>query len=178
MLRGGRMKLRAACKVFRKALPFASEDQPVSTLALPSRLHEMSPCASCLANVRSTWNDASCGGPANPCMSSRRSSISFCHLIRHRDRVVSKDQLLEAVWQGRVVSELRTQHAHQCRPAGHRRQRRSAEIHSDTARRGFRFVADRRGGDLDGRGCCRHACVRRPNLRIGPRSRYWPSTIW
>jgi len=27
------------------------------------------------------------------------------HLIRHRDRVVSKDDLLAAVWQGRIVSE-------------------------------------------------------------------------
>src|SRR5690349_5202986 len=27
------------------------------------------------------------------------------HLIRHRDRVVSKDDLLAAVWHGRVVSE-------------------------------------------------------------------------
>ena len=27
------------------------------------------------------------------------------HLIRHRDRVVSKDDLLASVWQGRIVSE-------------------------------------------------------------------------
>jgi TolB-like protein/DNA-binding winged helix-turn-helix (wHTH) protein len=27
------------------------------------------------------------------------------HLIRHRDRVVSKDELLDSVWQGRIVSE-------------------------------------------------------------------------
>ena len=29
----------------------------------------------------------------------------LAHLIRHRDRVVSKDDLLETIWQGRVVSE-------------------------------------------------------------------------
>ena len=28
------------------------------------------------------------------------------HLIRHRDRVVSKDDLLDTIWKGRVVSEL------------------------------------------------------------------------
>ena len=27
------------------------------------------------------------------------------HLIRHRDRVVSKDELLQAIWGGRIVSE-------------------------------------------------------------------------
>src|SRR6185436_5833421 len=27
------------------------------------------------------------------------------HLIRHRDRIVSKDELIEAVWQGRIISE-------------------------------------------------------------------------
>jgi DNA-binding winged helix-turn-helix (wHTH) protein len=27
------------------------------------------------------------------------------HLIQHRDRVVSKDELLESVWHGRAISE-------------------------------------------------------------------------
>ena len=27
------------------------------------------------------------------------------HLVRHRDRVVSKDELLDTVWNGRIVSE-------------------------------------------------------------------------
>ena len=27
------------------------------------------------------------------------------HLIRNRDRIVSKDELFEAIWQGRIVSE-------------------------------------------------------------------------
>jgi DNA-binding winged helix-turn-helix (wHTH) protein len=27
------------------------------------------------------------------------------HLIRHRDRVVGKDEILEAVWHGRAISE-------------------------------------------------------------------------
>jgi len=29
----------------------------------------------------------------------------LAHLIRHRDRVVSKDDLLDTIWKGRVVSE-------------------------------------------------------------------------
>ena len=29
----------------------------------------------------------------------------LAHLIRHRDRVVSKDDLLAAIWHGRAVSE-------------------------------------------------------------------------
>src|SRR5689334_21782388 len=29
----------------------------------------------------------------------------LAHLIRHRDRVVSKDDLLQTIWQGRFVSE-------------------------------------------------------------------------
>ena len=27
------------------------------------------------------------------------------HLVRHRDRIVSKDELFETIWQGRIVSE-------------------------------------------------------------------------
>ena len=27
------------------------------------------------------------------------------HLIRNRDRIVSKDELIESIWQGRIVSE-------------------------------------------------------------------------
>jgi DNA-binding winged helix-turn-helix (wHTH) protein len=30
---------------------------------------------------------------------------SLVYLVQNRDRVVSKDDLLEAVWQGRIVSE-------------------------------------------------------------------------
>ena len=27
------------------------------------------------------------------------------HLLRHRDRIVSKDELIETIWHGRIVSE-------------------------------------------------------------------------
>ena len=63
------------------------------------------------------------------------------HLIRHRDRVVSKDQLLEAVWQGRVVSEsalsTRINAARQAIGDSGEAQ----EFIQTLARRGFRFVA-------------------------------------
>jgi DNA-binding winged helix-turn-helix (wHTH) protein len=29
----------------------------------------------------------------------------LCYLVQHRDRMVSKDDLLQAVWDGRIVSE-------------------------------------------------------------------------
>ena len=29
----------------------------------------------------------------------------ICHLVRERERVVTKDELLDAIWNGRVVSE-------------------------------------------------------------------------
>jgi len=40
-------------------------------------------------------------------------------LIRNRDRVVSKDDLIAGVWDGRIVSDARE--PHQRRPARHRR---------------------------------------------------------
>ena len=45
------------------------------------------------------------------------------HLIRNRDRVVSKDDLLENVWGGRVVSEFDPEQPDQCRAPRARRQR-------------------------------------------------------
>ena len=29
----------------------------------------------------------------------------LAYLVQHRDRIISKDELLEAVWQGRIVSD-------------------------------------------------------------------------
>ena len=46
------------------------------------------------------------------------------YLVRNRDRVVSKDDLIAAVWGGRVMSGLDLDQPHQCRPQGDRRQRR------------------------------------------------------
>ena len=42
-------------------------------------------------------------------------------LVLHRDRVVSKDDLLQAVWDGRIVSEFGADHAAQCGAPGARR---------------------------------------------------------
>ena len=56
-------------------------------------------------NSFSTRIAASCGGRALSSPSSRRFSISSIYLVRNRERVVTKDDLLDAVWNGRVVSE-------------------------------------------------------------------------
>jgi TolB-like protein len=62
------------------------------------------------------------------------------HLVRNRDRVVSKDELLQAVWSGRIVSESTiTSHINAVRKAvgdSGEEQRLIRTI----ARKGFRFV--------------------------------------
>lgn len=64
------------------------------------------------------------------------------HLIRNRDRVVSKDELLQAVWSGRIVSESTiTSHINAVRKAvgdSGEDQRLVRTI----ARKGFRFVGE------------------------------------
>jgi TolB-like protein len=66
----------------------------------------------------------------------------LAYLVRNRDRVVSKDDLLEAVWDGRIVSESTlTSHINAVRRAigdsgGEQRLLRTI------ARKGFRFVAE------------------------------------
>src|SRR5262245_4391797 len=64
------------------------------------------------------------------------------YLIGHRDRVVSKDELLEAVWNGRIVSDsaltTRINAARQAIGDSGTRQ----QLIQTLARRGFRFIAD------------------------------------
>ncbi len=64
------------------------------------------------------------------------------HLIRHRDRIVSKDDLIEAVWQGRIVSEAalssRVSAARRAIGDNGEDQRLIRTIH----KRGFRFVGE------------------------------------
>src|SRR5688572_32335887 len=64
------------------------------------------------------------------------------HLVRNRERVVTKDGLLDAVWDGRIVSESTlTSHINAVRKAiGDS----GAEQHliRTIARKGFRFVGD------------------------------------
>ena len=66
----------------------------------------------------------------------------LAHLVRNRERVVSKDDLLDAVWGGRIVSESTlTSHINAVRKAigdSGEEQRLIRTI----ARKGFRFVAD------------------------------------
>ncbi len=64
------------------------------------------------------------------------------HLIRHRDRVVSKDELLDAIWHGRIVSEAalssRINAARKAIGDDGESQRLIRTVH----KRGFRFVGD------------------------------------
>ena len=64
------------------------------------------------------------------------------HLVRNREHVVSKDELLDVVWAGRIVSELTlTSHINAARKAigdSGQKQRLLRTI----ARKGFRFVGD------------------------------------
>jgi TolB-like protein/DNA-binding winged helix-turn-helix (wHTH) protein len=64
------------------------------------------------------------------------------HLVRHRDRIVSKDELIDAVWQGRIVSEatLSSRIAAARRALGDSGNDQS--FIRTLYKRGFRFVGD------------------------------------
>ena len=55
------------------------------------------------------------------------------YLLRNRARVVTKDDLLQAVWQGRIVFGLGVGESHQRGAGGSRRQRRAARSYSYAA---------------------------------------------
>ena len=64
------------------------------------------------------------------------------YLVRHRERVVSKDELLNIIWQGRIVSESTlTSHINAARKAVDDSGERQHLIRT-VARKGFRFVGD------------------------------------
>src|SRR5215468_125058 len=67
------------------------------------------------------------------------------HLIRNRDRIVSKDELFEAIWQGRIVSEAtlssRISAARRALGDSGNDQSFIRTLH----KRGFRFVGDVEG---------------------------------
>ena len=73
------------------------------------------------------------------------------HLIRNRDRIVSKDELLDAVWEGRIVSEAalssRINAARRAIGDDGADQRLIRTIH----KRGFRFVGEVRSAESPGR---------------------------
>ena len=64
------------------------------------------------------------------------------HLLRHRDRVVSKDELMQTVWGGRIVSEATlTSRIGAARRAIGDTGKQQARLRT-IARRGFRFVGE------------------------------------
>ena len=64
------------------------------------------------------------------------------HLIRHRDRIVGKDELFDVIWEGRIVSEATLS----SRISAARRVLRDSgndqSIIRTVYKRGFRFVCD------------------------------------
>ena len=71
------------------------------------------------------------------------------HLIRHRDRVVSKEDLLASVWHGRIVSEVRNVQPDQRGPEFDRRYRGPATADQDTTAQRHPLRRQRpRGRDL------------------------------
>jgi DNA-binding winged helix-turn-helix (wHTH) protein len=82
-------------------------------------------------------------------------------LIKHRDRVVTKDELITAVWDGRIISDATlSSRISLARQAVGDRGERQAIIRT-VPRRGFRFVAEvSEDSGSDGQ----HRSVRRPVL--------------
>lgn len=69
------------------------------------------------------------------------------HLVSHRDRVVSKDELLEAVWRGRIVSESTiSTHINAARKAIGDTGEDQLLLRT-VARKGFRFVGEVKVGE-------------------------------
>ena len=64
------------------------------------------------------------------------------HLIRHRDRVVSKEDLLASVWQGRIVSDSALFNRINAARSAIGDTRRSAALIKTLPRKGLRFVAE------------------------------------
>jgi DNA-binding winged helix-turn-helix (wHTH) protein len=77
----------------------------------------------------------------------------LAHLIRHRDRVVSKSDLLDTIWKGAGRLGIGAVQPHQCRPQGDRRYRRAAAPDQDLPRKGLRFVARSARRRCDPRAC-------------------------
>lgn len=85
---------------------------------------------------------AELAGPQGPIHLERHTLDVLIHLVRNADRVVSRDELLEAVWNGRIVSDatISTAIKHARRAVGDTgaEQTLIRTIH----RRGFRFVGE------------------------------------
>ena len=63
------------------------------------------------------------------------------HLVRHRNRVVSKEELIRAVWDGRAISDDTLTSRVECGASGHRGHRRgpATDPDGDTAWIPFRW---------------------------------------
>jgi TolB-like protein len=85
-----------------------------------------------------------------PCPLEPQVFALLAFLVEHRDRLVSKDEIVEKVWDGRVVSDSaiasRVKSARQALGDDGRAQRFIRTLH----RRGFRFVADVRVSRIEG----------------------------
>jgi DNA-binding winged helix-turn-helix (wHTH) protein len=94
----------------------------------------------CLPTASSIASAGSCVATAQQSTSNRRFSIVLVHLVSNHDRVVTKDELLQAVWNGRVVSEdaLTSRISAARRAIGDTGE--DQQLIRTVQRRGFRFV--------------------------------------
>jgi TolB-like protein len=66
----------------------------------------------------------------------------IAHLVRHRDRVVSKDELIEAIWGGRIISEAALSSRINAARRAVGDSGEAQTVIRTMPKRGFRFVAD------------------------------------
>lgn len=133
------MGLRARRKVFRKALPFASEAGQFDG-CLPEYM-SMGPMRVLFGECAIDVERRQLRRSGKLVHVEPQVFDLIVYLVQHRDRVVSKDQLLDAVWKGRIVSDsaLSTRINAARQAIGD-----SGEVQKfiqTLARRGFRFIA-------------------------------------
>ena len=61
---------------------------------------------------------------------------------RHANRVISREEIIEAVWEGRAVSDATISSAGEIGPAGVRRQRRQSELYPHGSRARLRIPGE------------------------------------
>ena len=91
------------------------------------------------------------------------------HLIENRNRVVSKDELLDVAWRGRTVSDSTlTSHVNAARKAL-RDSGEEQRLIRTISRKGFRFVGDVR--ETPSRGAAKSAATETDPARPNPQTR-------
>ena len=99
-------------------------------------------CSSCSETTCSTPTGGSSPGAPRRLRSGRKVFDLLLYLVQNREHVVSKDDLLDAVWGGRIVSESTlTSHINAVRKAIGDSGEEQRLIRT-VARKGFRFVGD------------------------------------